>query len=184
MGRQEVSMRFSLLIGLALAAAPTAGLAQGVHAPGQPMAGIPGGKNVRCSEFLRLGEPAATRVLYFVDGYAAGIADQVAAGTPGTASNAAATDGTAAANQAATTGAIPPATSAVTSAATSATVAADTTAALTALTLDQLHSLCEAQPGATVLSVVPGARPVSSGGAVTANPNATARPATAMPQTR
>lgn len=175
-------MRHPIFLGLTLAVATsTAAFAQNAPAPGQPMADLPGGRNVSCAEFLRLGEAAAVRVLYYADGYAAGIADQLASSAPTTTgsstnnnnnnNNNKNNSSTAAANRAATTRDLPPATSGVTGPTDNST--ASSTATLTALTIDQLRSLCQAEPRATVLSVVPGGRPVNSGGTATNNAGTT-----------
>jgi hypothetical protein len=133
-----------LLLALCLSAAP--GYAQAAGA-----ARVPGGRDVTCREFAKLGAAQANEVLYYADGYAAGIQDQIAAGTP---------------NVSATTAAGTTATSVLN---------ADTKAGsaklsdLTSLTLDELKAVCAASPSATVLSMIPGGRPVSGSGTITAS---------------
>jgi len=144
-------MKAALLLALALPA--SAASAAPPATPGMPMADVPGGKNITCTEFLKLGGEAATKVLYFVNGYAAGVADQIAAGTPpaqgGTKDKAAAT----ASNTAG------PLTS---------------TPALNGVSLDQVHALCTAKPTATVLSLIPGGLPVTGNGTLTDTTGGTA----------
>src|ERR1700679_1438023 len=53
-----------------------------VFAQSTPLPGVPGGKNVTCREFLQLDAAKENEVVYFANGYAAGIEDQISAGTP------------------------------------------------------------------------------------------------------
>jgi hypothetical protein len=47
------------------------------------MSGISDGMDITCQAFLSLAGERATRLLYFLNGYTAGIADQLAADAPG-----------------------------------------------------------------------------------------------------
>lgn len=161
-----------ILAGLALAALSTSAFAASQPpAPGLPMADIAGGRNLTCTTFSKLGGEAATRVLYYLNGYAAGVEDQIAAGTP----NANPTADTKVAPSAGPTAT--PAPVADTTAHPRAAVAANAPAAgsngvgsmasLTEMTLEQVRALCEAKPDAKVLSLIPGGQPVSANGTLT-----------------
>jgi hypothetical protein len=124
---------------LAAAALPAMALAAAPSTPGLPMSGIPGGKAITCRAFLKLSGASATNVLYFINGYAAGIQDQVSAGTPnlGGAGN------------------------------STAPAKADDLSNLTGVTMDEVKTLCRAKPQASVLSTIPGGEPVTGNGTLT-----------------
>lgn len=138
-------MKAALLLALLLPAG-TAFAAAPPTTPGTPMADVPGGKNITCSAFLKLGGEAETKVLYFVNGYAAGIADQIAAGTPPAQGGTQQTGQAIASNTAGSITSIP---------------------AINGIALDQLQTLCNAEPSKTVLAVIPGGLPISGSGSIT-----------------
>jgi hypothetical protein len=157
---RESAMK-SLPFALAVLLAATPSLAATTPgAPGIPMSDVTGGKDLTCSTFLKLSGEAATKVLYFVNGYAAGIADQLAAGAQSgtnTGTSATATNG-ATASGSAGNGATKAASSPVAS-----------SPALNGMSMDQLRAVCRASPDSKVLAVMPGGEPISASGTLTSN---------------
>jgi hypothetical protein len=128
--------------------------------PGIPMADVQGGKNLSCATFSHLDAAVATRVLYYINGYAAGVEDQIAAGTP----NSSSADNTKVAPSPGPTSTQP-----TTPTAMPANPKSDgigSMAGLEGITLDQLKAVCLSQPRATVLSVMPGGQPVTANGTI------------------
>jgi hypothetical protein len=131
----------ALSCGLAVAPA----MAQAVPAQQNP-----GGKAITCRQFLRLDAAEARAVLYFANGYAAGVEDQIAAGTPD-AQAIHSPSGRTRQESAPIGRPAPPAGSV-------------SMANLATMTMDQLRAVCQTSPSATVLSMIPGGNPVSGSG--------------------
>ena len=137
------------IIGIALAGA-LPGFAQST-----PLPGVPGGKNITCREFLRLGTARENEVVYFANGYAAGVEDQIAAGTPSTPGNTPATtsDANTSINRLAPNA--------------SPVAPLKSLSNLADIDLDQLRAVCRTALSATVLSKVPGGSPAAGSGTIT-----------------